>query len=199
MKSIFAAFTLMSAVVLAGHSGANAMPRGGKVSVYRVNSVRNAITLGEKFKECLKDKACNGALKAAVTYFGGDASAVDLAAKSPEQRKEREESKYNFLPPIGYSLCKAQIRTISVVPADGPRGSFAGFRVWKAGISVYTWTPRLPLGRGRSWYDGTLTLLSVPANSYDNYYRRGVCTVPPNYETSINRSCRGKGCGTYNF
>lgn len=198
MKNVRYALAML-AIVMGSQLSIAASPLEGAVAhAYRINPVRQARNLGDTVQECLNNSVCKTAIKAVVIYFGGDPNNVEIASMIVGSRKAGEESWYSFLPPKNYAICKVFVRTISVVPASGPRGTYAGFRAFKDKFSIYTWTPRRGHFKGRSWYDGTVTIVAVPASSYDQHIKKGQCTVPATRKTSTVKRCRGK-CGSYEF
>ena len=97
--------------------------------------------------------------------------------------------------PQGYQYCKSQMRMVSIVPNDGPRGSTFLGRVDPTSVYVETWTPVQGIGAGRSWVEAEMTVLGVRSGIAEQSYRDGTCNRPGNRHIFY---CRGSGCVSTN-
>lgn len=161
--------------------------------------------------DCIHNPACLALIDAAASMAGAPPGAVSVVlADIPRFETEGEETRIRYELPAGYFYCKSKIETISVVPATGDRASLmtatrnssSGY----VGIDVYTWTPVLPFGQGRSWVEADFTIIAIREGAaYSNYSDKAAC-VPllDSSNTKDLMSCRGsrgvnKGmpaCGT---
>ena len=92
--------------------------------------------------------------------------------------------------PSGYVYCKSEMKMVSIVPKDGPRGSTFLGEAKESSLFLETWTPTKKPWDGRSWVEANLTLIGVRKDLADSRYQDGTCQRP-------NRHlwyCRGGGC-----
>lgn len=136
-----------------------------QVKILHVNPVRSPQGPIETVAACLDNTVCGGLLRAAAGSVGVPPQAMrfaGLVGAIINRLPGSEESRYSFTISPGYTLCRVDIRTQSIVPASGERSTHFSISAHARGISIYTWTPERRWGQGRSWYDGYVTLLSVP-------------------------------------
>src|SRR5690606_11684978 len=187
---------LITPMVIALMGGAATLPAASKevVQIYHINPKRNARTPLDEMANCLRDRVCYEVTSAAAAHFGVPPNALRVAkAAAILARAKGEETRYQITPPPGYKVCRVNIRTKSVVPANGDRASLFSLAAKPTGVHVYTWTPRRGLFKGRSWYDGYVTV-------YYSHVSRN-CSVDKKGKRYL---CRGNGrnrhghqeCGT---
>jgi hypothetical protein len=136
--------------------------------------------------ECARSPICKVALDAAAAYVGVDSSVVTSAVALAAQTSAGEENNFSFPIPDGYQYCRAKIETVSVVPASGDIASFMSITGTASSVDVYTWTPRLPVGQGRSWVEADFTIVGVRNELAEQYRARGVCNAK-----YVRAECRG--------
>ena len=135
---------------------------------------------------CVKNSACKAILDAAAAYVGVNISSITSAAALIDQKKTGEEGNFSYKLPNGYQYCRAKVETVSVVPAEGDRASLMNVRGSAQGVGVYTWTPVLPVGQGRSWVEADFTIVGVRDGLADQYRKTGQCKAK-----YITADCRG--------
>jgi hypothetical protein len=174
----------LTALVLIGASQTIAQSTA-IVQVFHINPKREARTPWNEMSNCLKDTVCSQLVSIAASQIGVPPNAVRLASVAAQVSAppRSEETRYSIAPPSGYFVCRAYVRTQSVVPATGDRASVFSLTANRSGIAIYTWTPRRGIGKGRSWYDGFVTVVFEASGSSS-----ANCSVT---EQGQNYGCRG--------
>jgi len=162
------------------------------ITTHHINPVRDARTPWDEVENCLRDTACEVAVKAIAAEVGIPPEAIGLANAGAAftASQQGEETRY-WIPALsGRKVCRVQIQTTSVVPATGDRASLFSLSATHPGVAVYTWMPRRGIGGGRSWYDGNVFVAHVKAELADQYAKSGKCSVPENGPPAAYQ-CRG--------
>jgi hypothetical protein len=167
------------------------------VQMLHVNPVQSPEGPIETVQGCLNNPVCNNLLQIAASYAGVPPQAVRFAGYAAAPfRHAGEESRFSYSAPPGFTLCRVDIRTKSVVPASGDRSTHFSISANRGGISIYTWTPRGKWGAGRSWYDGYVTLLSVPTQLVGRMRLCGLNLGPVSWACRGTAGAKGlPGCG----
>ena len=162
------------------------------VASTKIDEVRTPKNLTDVARDCDESMICTAFLKAASAYFQVPIDSVVTGAALLASNRSGEGTTMTISLPAGYVYCRSQVRMISIVPNDGPRGSTLMVRpVWK-GLAVETWTPVRGLGEGRSWVEAELTILGIEESEtfafgdFDKYCKAG------NGRSIL--TCRGGGC-----
>ncbi len=152
----------------------------------KLDQVMQPKSVTDTLVECTKSPICKAALDAAAAYVGVDSSKITSAVALIGQSKAGEESNFSYKLPSGYQYCRAKIQTVSVVPASGDRASFMSITGTAREVGVYTWTPVLGLGQGRSWVEADFTIVGVRDALVQQYRSSGVCNAK-----YVRAECRG--------
>jgi hypothetical protein len=156
-----------------------------QITVFHIDRVRGAKTPWQTVTDCMKDDVCSAIASLAATQLGVPPNVMRMArvaAVVVAQGSDSEETRSTITPPQGYRVCRVNIRTLSVVPGTGDRASYLSVTAQPSSIGVYTWTPHLGVGKGRSWWEGYVTVTFVPTAT-----PTGVCSITEAY----HYSCRG--------
>jgi hypothetical protein len=133
------------------------------VNVYHFNPVMQQRDIVQRFVECTQNDICQTALNAVTSYIGIPPEAVQAAtsfATNGTSPPGSEETRLGINPPAGQSICALVVHPISVVPLDGDRATLFSLGVNPQHLDLMTWTPYRT--QGRSWWDGTITVISIP-------------------------------------
>ncbi len=161
------------------------------ITSHHINPVRDARTPWSELRNCLQDAACAAAVNAISAQVGIPANAMRLvsAGAAFTAKPEGEETRYAIAALAGRRICRVHVRTTSVVPAIGNRASLFSLTATRSDVALYTWTPRLGVGKGRSWYDGIVLVAHVPSEKADAYVASGKCSIPESPPAAY--ACRG--------
>jgi hypothetical protein len=160
----------------------------------KINPVESPKSLPDLLRECAGNDGCVTVIKAGASYLGVPPNLISIGAAivaGAGKPGNSEEGHFEVKIPDGYTYCRSQIHMISVVPADGPRGSIFSASSTPTGIGIYTWTPRRGVGQGRSWVDADVTVYGVRSAIAQQQISAGHCVAPG--KNIIN--CRGNGSG----
>jgi len=141
----------------------------------RLDQTMNPLSATQAFEDCTKNPVCKTVIDGAAAYVGTDSSYVTTAIAAVTASRQGEESNFDYKLPAGYQYCRAKLETISVVPNAGDRASAMSVRGNERSLGVYTWTPRLGLGQGRSWIEADFTLVGVKDEMVGKYRDSGQC------------------------
>lgn len=155
-----------------------------------VDNVRAPKNVLDIARDCSNNPACVAIFKAADNYFQVPASKV-VSIAATLAPKSVDEGTYVFakLPP-DYTYCKSTMHMVSIVPHDGPRGSTFMGQSRDDGLYYETWTPKQPIGGGRSWVEAGISILGVRRELASEFYASGKCYSPQR----VLWYCRGGGC-----
>ena len=168
----------------------------------RLDNTRQAKQWVDTVFDCANNPECTALVDAGASYLGAPPGLVTaFLAVIPQNQIIGEETRTRYELPPGYQYCKSKVETISVIPATGERASFMSATRRGNGIDVYTWTPRLPPGQGRSWVEANFTIMGIKDFSLA---QAAGCVFPLGSEKYL-LECRGasgvnKGlaaCSTY--
>lgn len=181
MLAIAQAFAIMVSV------GQDAIAQGRPTfATYHINPVMKPRGLEDAVRECLQDRICRQMLDAAAASLGIPTEAIAVAhVASMRTSRNGEDTRFIIAPPEGYKVCRVSVRTVSLAPRSGDRASLLGVSATSERVSASTWTPKQGYGKGRSWYDGYLTVLFVPVHD-----QRTQCAISSNVSRMV---CRGDG------
>lgn len=173
----------------------------------RINPERAAKNLGTVLRECTGNSVCNGAIDAALGYFGVPSGSAKLVMDFiPNVTQGGEMTFYEMKLPAGYSFCHLKMDFYSTVPPTGDRSPFMDINMTAAFVKVKTWTPVRNASEGRSWIDALVTVQGVRNEVADQWYSAGKCKIARNEKLY----CRGDfnksqvnhgepGCRSTNF
>jgi hypothetical protein len=159
-----------------------------QVQILHINPVKSPQGPIETIAACLDNWICGQLVRAAASYAGVPPQAMRFAgfvSAIVNKLPGSEESRYSHRVSPGYTLCRVDIKTTSIVPASGERSSHFSITAHASGISIYIWTPERRWLQGRSWYDGYVTLVSVPTHMVP---RMRFCGLSLG---KVNWACRG--------
>ncbi|MGR9503666.1 hypothetical protein ACU8MW_08110 [Rhizobium leguminosarum] len=159
----------------------------------KVNPVQHPKGPGELLGDCARNAACTAVVKAGAAYIGVPPVAVSaaLAVVGGSKPDDSEEGRFTISLSAAYVYCRSQIHMISVVPADGKRASVFSAASNEHGMSFYTWTPKRPVGGGRSWVDADVTVYGVKEGLAKQAQAEKKCSP---WGRTIE-DCRGNGTG----
>lgn len=160
------------------------------VTIFHLNPVQQPHDALSVIQQCFNDRICNAALGAAASSLGIPPNYVRFAGfiSGIANQAPGDESSYFYLgPPDGHTICQVDIRTTSIVPFSGDRSARYEITVEPKNVKVGVWLPKQGAGKGRSWYDGTLSVVSVPDNALHSVRSCGVKSAP----SPVRWVCRG--------
>lgn len=162
------------------------------VTVVHFNPVMQPRNIVDGIQECRRNTVCNSALNAALASLGVPPEILAATRFIPTSGSRRgEESTYTVNAGANTTICQVDIATTSVVPLRGNRASFFSASASGNQVSLYAWTPSQGLGKGRSWWDGTVTITAVRTSDLG---RVAACGLQAH---TINYACRGDGNNTH--
>ena len=130
------------------------------ITTHHINPVRDARTPWDEVKNCLRDTACQAAVKAIAAEVGIPPEAIELvnagAAFTATQRA-RGNPIFDSSPERPQSLSRAIKGHLGASPATGDRAeSLFSLSATQPAWRSTQWTPRRGIAGGRSWYDGNV-------------------------------------------
>lgn len=140
--------------------------------------------------ECSNSPICSGLASAISASTGIPIDKMISAAAIFATQVQGEGTFMTIGLPSGYAYCSSSMTTQSIVPNDGDRGSTFLARADANSLYAETWTPVLPMGQGRSWVQGDLTVVGVRSDLAQASYANGKCHAP----VRAIFYCRGGGC-----
>lgn len=114
-----------------------------------------------------------------------------LTVAKLHQQQGQEGQLYHLNYPQGYTICRADIRLVSIVTLSGPRGSTWLTQIQPDKLYIEAWTQRTNFG-GRTWVEADYSIVLVEQAKAAELRSRGICAAPPPGNAF---RCRGNGTG----
>lgn len=161
------------------------------VSRLHIDSVREP----HGWEYYLKSREGQVITSAVASYMGINPAYVYLAINTlPTATVKGEETFYDLLVPDGYVYCGSRVRVISIVPNSGSRASTINVTVFPNPdkLGIYTRTPVLGLGQGRSWVEADVEVYGILPEYYEEFKKKGICASSS--PATILLNCSGNPC-----
>lgn len=172
------------------------------VAVFHVNPVQQPHDFLSTARQCMNNAACNAALQYAATSVGLPPDVLKYAGyiNAIASNNHGDESHYfRLIPPQGHSICGVTISTTSIVPFSGERSARFSITPSSKEVNIGIWLPVRKLGQGRSWYDGNISVLSIPDSQISRVRSCGIAQSS-NVQEWVCRGGNGAkgrpGCGS---
>lgn len=200
----FIAFAFFGPTDLAAQPSA----RDGRVVVhYFLNPVTSPQNLGDVLRDCLNNDPCNGVVNAVAAKYAGippgtieqSMNIADDIGFGIESNAAGEESHFSFEAADGYEVCHALLSMTSIAPAGGDRSPQFATTMYPSRMDVTIFVPRQGLGKGRSWFEGVLSIVYSPLDEQNrsdcrlnNNHNRNFYVCKGHHKTSDHDPCFGE-------
>ncbi|HCP80616.1 MAG TPA: hypothetical protein DIT67_03165 [Octadecabacter sp.] len=166
MKKFLVLSISVTMTLLGGVAPADAAEKGDVVYAILVNPVTKPWGPREEFRKCVYTNAvCKTAVEAGETYVGVPPGTTEATMKFADKNgfgasleHKGEEYWKHFKPPTGYLICNVSVSTISAAPDKGNKEPTFAIKANRSRIRIYNFVHKLPIGQGRSWYEGIVSV-----------------------------------------
>lgn len=166
---------------------------------YFLNPVSSPKSVREVARDCMyRSDPCRAAVEAAGYAVGVPPGAIYETMKTAdqlgfgiEQNLVGEETSVVITAPSGWEVCNAVLNPISAAPAGGKYSPTFSIAIDPQRIGITMFVHRLGLGKGRSWWEGSLFVNYVKSGNGDA--KNGcVFRTQRMRERQIRYICRGR-------
>jgi len=156
----------------------------------KIDRVQGPQNLFNAMGDCSSNPLCTALVDAMSAYFQIPLDQVVAVGGMLSTTRQGQGGNMTIRLPQGYAYCSSEMKMVSIVPHDGPKGSLFLGEAKESSLFLETWTPTLSMFDGRSWVEANLTVIGVRQDLASTRYQNGTCQRP-------NRHlwyCRGGGC-----
>lgn len=186
MRALFLVMTLVGYTFDVRPADSQATQDGRHLVHYHINPVVQPQSVADAVRDCRDSAVCTQMVDAAASaFFGAQPGSVDRAfsqTRMLEQlgfsifsQKQGEDHHFRFFAGGGFRVCHVYLGNISIAPFSSDRSPQFATTLYLDRVDVTVNVPSQSTFKGRSWYDGVVSILYVPS-SWD---QRSDCLVNP--------------------